>query len=47
MDDEQKMKGKYYLDEIDDVVYSTDDYTLWNFYHGIFYGKSFTGENKK
>ena len=37
-------KGKYFLDEIDGVVYSTNDYTLWNFYRSIFYGKPFPGE---
>ena len=35
---------RYFLDEIDGVVYSTNDYTLWNFYRSIFYGKPFKGE---
>ena len=38
------MKGKYFLDKIDNIVYSTNDYTLWNFYRSIFYGKPFPGE---
>lgn len=37
-------EGRYFLDKIDGVVYSTDSYTLWNFYRGIFYGKPFPGE---
>jgi hypothetical protein len=37
------MKGKYFLDKIDNMVYSTNDYTLWNFYRSIFYGKPFPG----
>lgn len=40
----QKIKGKYFLDKIDGIVYSTDSYTLWNFYRSIFYGKPFPGE---
>ena len=38
------MKGKYFLDKIDKIVYSTDNYILWNFYISIFYGKPFPGE---
>jgi len=37
------LKGKYFLDKIDRNVYSTDNYTLWNFYRSMFYGKPFPG----
>jgi len=38
------MKGKYFLDEIDRTIYSTDSFTLWNFYQAIFYNKPLPGQ---
>ena len=38
------LKGKYFLDKIDDTVYSTDSFTLYNFYRSIFYGRPSPGE---
>jgi hypothetical protein len=38
------LKGKYFLDKLNKIVYSTNSYTLWNFYHNICYGKPFPGE---
>ena len=38
------LKGKYFLDKIDDQVYSTDSFILWNFYRSIFYGKPLPGQ---
>lgn len=40
----RKHKGKYFLDIIDDTIYSTNNFTLYNFYRSIFYGKPFPGE---
>ena len=40
-------KQKYYLDKIDGVKYYTDDFTLWNFYRSIFYGKPMCGCSDK
>ena len=31
------MKGKYFLDEIDDIVYSTNSYELYNLYDKLFF----------
>ena len=39
----RNLKGRYFLDKIDGIVYSTDSYTLWNFYRSIFYGRPFPG----
>lgn len=39
----KKTKGRYFLDEIDGEIYSTNDYTFWNFYRAMFYGKPFPG----
>lgn len=33
-----KQKGKYYLDEIDGEKYSTDSWSLYNWYNNFFYG---------
>lgn len=40
---QKKYKGRYFLDKIDKTVHSTNDYTLYNFYRSIFYGKPFPG----
>ena len=40
----RNLKGKYLLDKIDDTVYSTDNFILWNFYRSIFYGKPLPGQ---
>jgi hypothetical protein len=37
------MIGKFFLDKIDGIVYSTDSYCLWNFYRSIFFGRPFPG----
>ena len=31
------MKGKYFIDEIDDIVYSTDSYSAYWMYNMVFY----------
>ncbi len=31
------MQGKYFLDEIDNVIYSTDNYSLFNWYNILFF----------
>ena len=38
------LKGKYFLDKLDGIIHSTNNYTLWNFYHSLCYGKPFPGE---
>ena len=32
-----KTKGKYFIDEIDGVVFSTDSYELFNLYNKLFF----------
>lgn len=45
--------GKYFLDEIDGIVYSTDDYWVYNYYNAIFrdtvpgYPKGYSGFQEK
>ena len=36
---ENEKRGKYFLDEIAGILYTTDSYTLWKFYHSMFYTK--------
>ena len=39
----RKCKGRYFLDKLGKDAYSTDDFTIWNFYRS-FYGKPLPGE---
>jgi hypothetical protein len=33
------MQGRYFLDEIDGVTYSTDSYAIYNLYNAMFFEK--------
>ena len=40
----KKCKGQYFLDKIDGITYTTNDFTSWNLYRAIFHGKPLPGE---